>query len=287
MKSPLLVLDTHYLCHRAFHSTGELSWQGRATGVIFGFLNSISALKDEFQTDRIVFCFEHSHLHRRDIYPDYKYKRAKNRTEQEKKNYSALAIQISELRQRYLPKIGFKNIFCFRGMESDDIMAALAASYSSTQEVILVTSDADLWQCLGPNVSIFSPQKRKVYTEEWFHKTYQFTPSKWAVVKAIAGCDSDCVAGIKGVGEATALKFIRGELKKDSKAYRSIVSPEGKEIIRRNRMLVQLPYANCPTPNLLEDQITKKAWAEVCELLGMKSIRNRPPVTTGRIIPNG
>jgi len=281
-----LVLDVHYLCHRAFHSTQSLSFKDRPTGVVFGFLKSISALKDEFETDRIIFCFESRHLLRRDIYPSYKQKRnTTERTDEERVAYEGLALQISELRRRYLPRIGFKNIFSFRGYESDDVMAEIArSSYCEDdrkdEEIVLVTADNDMLQCLSSNVRMYSPQKRKLMTDVWFQKHYGIKPSQWAMVKAIAGCSSDEVEGIKGVGELTALKYVRRELPTASVAYQAITSPKGKEIVRRNRTLVELPYKGCPTPDLIEDEVDRGGWREVCGMLGMRSIASHPPIAT-------
>ena len=271
-------MDSHFLCHRAFHSVKGLSHKGIKTGVVFGFLKSISFFKDLFQTDRVAFCFEHPHLYRRDVFPSYKHKRGKDKTPSEVKAYQELAIQISELRQRYLPTIGFKNIFCFRGMEADDIMAAIALGASLDEEVILITSDMDLLQCLRPNVSIYSPHVHKQLTWEWFLSTYSFPPSKWAIVKAIAGCHGDQVPGVGGVGEKTAVRWLRGELKLDSKAAQIINSGPGRAVVRRNRALVQLPYKGCQLPKLQDDAITKKAWIETCSLLGMRSLAGSLPL---------
>jgi len=276
-----LVIDVHYLCHRAFHVAKDLSWKGRPTGVIFGFLKSITWLKDELQTDRIAFCFEHPKNYRKDVYPPYKARRhGHERTSEEKASHSQLVIQICELRQRYLPQIGFKNIFCYHGMESDDSLAAIAKGCPLDEEVILVTGDSDLFQCIRSNVSIYSPQKRMLLTESWFRSKYGIPPTKWAVVKAIAGCATDEIAGIKGVGEVSALKYVRGTLPEHTKQYQAITSAEGKAIVRRNRALVELPYEGCPVPMLQEDQVSLDGWKEVCSLLGMRTIAGRPPVAT-------
>lgn len=278
-----LILDVHYLCHRAFHTTQGLSHKDIPTGVIFGFLKSITALKDEFNTDRIAFCFEHPTLYRRDVYPPYKRKRhTTERTEEEVEAYHVLAVQIAELRRRYLPKIGFKNIFRYRGMESDDIMAEIARSSECDEEVILVTADQDMFQCLMSNVTMYSPTNRQLMTQEKFSSQYGIPPQKWAMVKAIAGCTSDEVAGIPGVGEKTAIKYINRQLSHESKAYQAITSREGKEIVRRNRPLVELPYKDCPTPRLVEDEVSVEGWKEVCEVLGMRSIAAAPPIATRR-----
>lgn len=275
-----LVLDVSYLCHRAFHVNKGLSWKGISTGVVFGFLKSVTFLKDEFQTDRVAFCFEHPHLFRRDLYPSYKRKRsAQERTEEEKESYHVLSIQISELRRRYLPRIGFKNIFCHYGMESDDIMASIALNCPEDEEVILVTADSDLLQCLRSNVSIYSPQKRKILIEAWFLSQYGIPARKWALVKAIAGCPTDEVRGVKGVGEITALKYLTDRLP-DGVQRRAILSAEGRAIVRRNQLLVKLPHPNCPVSRLVDDQVDRGGWREVCGLLGMRSIAGHPPVAT-------
>jgi len=278
-----LVIDVSYLCHRAFHTTQGLSWKEKPTGVVFGFLKSIGFFKDEFQTDHIAFCFEHPHLFRKEIFEGYKAKRhAANRDEAEIKSIRGLQIQISELRQRYLPMIGFKNIFCCRGMESDDLIASIAKNLPKNEEAILITADHDLYQCLRPNVAIYSPQARKRITKANFMRTYGIRPSQWAVMKAIAGCHGDEVPGVGGVGEKTALKYLRGELDPKCKAFQIITSKAGKERVRLNRRLVQLPYEGCPSPQLIEDSIDPKGWREVCGTLGMRSIAGVVPVATHR-----
>ncbi len=272
VKSPLLVLDCHYLAHRAFHTTGRLSFDGKPTGVAFGFFRSVAVLRDEFQTDRIAFCFEHPHLFRRDIYPAYKCRRRnKKRTVQEAKALAGLALQISELRKNHLPWIGFKNIFQSYGMESDDLMAAVAFDpLRRSEQVILVTGDSDLYQCLREGVIIYSPQKKKILTEKWFIDKYGVLPKEWAKVKAITGCPTDEVEGIKGVGEVTALRFLRDELEESSKVVRTIRA--NLSIVHRNKALVKLPYENCPTPVIQTDEVSEKAWRDVVVGMGMKSI---------------
>lgn len=263
---------------------GHLEYQGVKTGVIFQFLKTIGQLKDEFQTDRIAFCFEHPHLFRRDFYPDYKKRRnARVMTEEENAARTELNQQISELRTVYLPRIGFKNIFCDNGYESDDLMAALAKSVSPHDEMILVTADSDMYQVLAPNVMIYSPQKQKLLTCEWFVKRYKIFPRQWAVVKAICGCISDEVPGIKGIGEITALSYLQGHIKEGTSAHNSITSPEGKKIVRRNRALVELPFKGCPIPKLVEDKLDVKGWQETCAKLGMKSLAGKPPIATRKL----
>lgn len=278
MSQPLLVIDVSYMCHRAFHTTRSLSHKGIKTGVTFGFLKSIGILKDEFQTDRVVFCFDHFDSLRRKLYPDYKKRRRVERTNEELAAYQELNTQITLLRKQYLPKIGFKNIFWYSGYESDDIMAAIAKNEPS--EVILITADSDLLQCLSETVSIYSPAAQKLHTWPSFYAKYGIVPTQWAMVKAIAGCKSDEVEGIKGVGEIGAVKFIKWKLPAKTKQYQAIMSRAGKAIVRRNRDLVQLPFKGCPVPKIVEDEIDAEGWRQVCGELGMRSLSGKLPVAT-------
>lgn len=287
--TPILVLDAHYLCHRAFHTTHGLSWKEKPTGVLFGFLSSLGHLKDDFQTDRIVFCFEHKHLKRRDIFPAYKERRIahQQRPEEEVRALGEFAVQILELQHRYLPKIGFKNVVAYDGYESDDTMAAIAKHYSVDNDVVIVTADLDLLQCLDERVSIYSPQKRKLLTKSWFYHEYKIEPWQWAMVKAIGGCSGDGVPGIKGIGEKTALKYVQGALALKSKAYAAIASEQGAEVVLRNRKLVELPFDGCPTPKIVDDDITNAKWQEVTAELGFASLAGKPPLSSRRLLSYG
>lgn len=275
MKNPLLVLDAHYLCHRAFHSQRGLSWEGVPTGVIFGFLKGIIHLKELFLTDRVAFCFEGSRLLRKMEFKEYKARRSAGVGEDPDKVAARkeMHIQITKLREKFLYECGFRNVFFDHGYESDDIMAQLSRR---DDDVILVTSDADLFQCLRPNVAMWDPNKQKLFTARWFEEEYKIKPRQWAVVKAIAGCATDGVPGIHGIGEVTALKWIRGELAEDSRQHKMII--DGGHIVRRNRRLVELPYLGTPDPKLHQDEITVKGWNEVCKQLGFRSLMNRPPI---------
>lgn len=276
MSKTLLVLDVHYLCYRAFYSTGGLAYGGKPTGVIYGFLKTVAQLKDEFQTDNVAFCFEHPTLHRRKDFPEYKLKRHLNKKPEEIAAHRKLAEQIKLLREKYLHQIGFNNVFCQPGYESDDLMAAIAQNTPDGHETILITADSDLLQCIAQNVCVYSPHTRKLWTWEGFVSNYGIRPSQWAVVKAIGGCNSDGVPGVERIGEATALKYVQKALSETSAAFKRI--RDNWKVVQFNRRLVQLPYQHCITPTLQEDNITKAGWRVVCEELGFKSMIGHPPV---------
>ena len=72
-----ILLDCPYLCHRMKHTMGDLSFKGAATGIIYGFLKSLSGFQDLFRTSNFVFCWDSKTSKRKEIYPEYKANRDK------------------------------------------------------------------------------------------------------------------------------------------------------------------------------------------------------------------
>jgi 5'-3' exonuclease len=93
-------------------------------------------------------------------------------------------------------------------------------------------------------------------------------------VKALAGCPGDNVIGVHGVGEKTAVKFLGGHLKEDTKAWRAILG--ATELWRRNLDLVRLPFPGVGKFDLVDEGIKPSDWEPVLvDRLGMKSMRRR------------
>jgi 5'-3' exonuclease len=261
------------------HSTGGLSYDGSATGVIYGFLKSLSGFQDLFNTSNFIFCWDSRTSKRLELYPEYKANRHKNEyTTDEIEFYRAFKKQMKLLRTTYLPTIGFRNVFVQRGYESDDVIARICLhSIVNDNEAVIISSDKDLYQCLEHNVSYYNPKTGKILTMQSFKKQYGIDSQLWGMVKATAGCTTDNVKGIQGVGEKRAIDFLLGRLNPDSKAYKAITSPEGNKICDFNQELVILPMKGTNFFKLKRDNLSEQGWKQVTKLLGMQSIRDRMP----------
>jgi DNA polymerase-1 len=276
MNCPYLVLDCDYLCHRAKHIFGDLSDKVSATGVIYGFLRDLLSLRERFFSNRFIFCWDCGLSGRKFFWPKYKENRKhKQRTEQEKEFELAFREQMYLLRDEYLPTIGFRNIFFQDECESDDLIATTCYNLSECAEeaIVIVSSDQDLYQCLRTNVCLFDPRTKKIMTEDIFRKKYGIGPKQWVLVKAIAGCHSDNIPGIPGIGEKRALQYLRGNLSAKSKVYNTIQN--GWKVVLRNQPLIQLPMPGTKTMQIRADHVTQEGWNKVTKKLGMKSIRYR------------
>lgn len=268
MKTTWLLLDVNYLCYRSLFSTGGLSHKGEGTGVVFGVLRDIKNLQDLHNTDHIAFCFDYGVSFRKNIYPGYKNRKDKLEPHV-RKDFNR---QVRKLRTEYLEEVGFKNVLYAEGYEADDIIAAVVEEYQQTDvEFIVVSADKDLYQLLTfPNVSIWHPTKDKMVTAVSFTQQWGIPPDLWVHVKAIAGCSTDTIPGVEGVGEKTAAKYVGGlPLGKATRLKIKGMKP----IWKRNLSLVKLPYPGTPVYELEADKVSNKAWRALTDRLGMTTLR--------------
>jgi 5'-3' exonuclease len=273
-----VTLDCNYLAYRAWFTTGSLSFGDISTGVLYGFLREVVSLQDRFQPRCFIFCFDYGSPIRKEIYPAYKSNRHQNLSEEDVESYKLLRKQIKELRREHLPNLGYSNILYQKGYEADDCIAkVIHDNVRRNINHIIVSADHDLYQLLGPTVSLYNPHRKTITTDRSFSEEYGVSPSQWVDVKAIAGCSSDTIQGIKGVGEKTAAKFIAGKLKGDSVAFKKIV--EGNGIWRANLPLVKLPYEGLQDFQLCENEkVGAVDWEIMVERLGMKTLAKKLPL---------
>jgi len=267
----LLIIDSPALCHRAKFAMQkvELSHEEMKTEIIFNFLNQIMSLAKRFETNQFVFCWDSRKSFRRDLYPAYKWKRKEDKT-QEEKDFAVLAYeQFHRLRREVLPALGFKNNFIQTGLEADDIIASIVFSKYKPKPII-ISRDNDLYQLLL-YCDMFDFQTLKMMTDASFTKKYNCLSSLWNLTKAIAGCNSDNVTGIKGVGEKTAIKYINHALASNYKTFKAIESEEGQKIIERNKVLVYLPFKGTKKFPIQKDKLYAKDFYDTFESLGFKS----------------
>jgi len=141
------------------------------------------------------------------------------------------------------------------GYEADDIIAAYACAVRDTGgEAVIVSSDKDLMQLVGPKVSMLDTMKNvKIGAEQVFEK-FGVTPDKVVDVQALCGDSVDNVPGAPGIGVKTASALITeygdletllaraSEIKQDKRRQTLI---DFADQIRLSRQLVQL---DCETP---------------------------------------
>lgn len=286
-KSPWLILDVSALCYRNFYVMGKLTHGDIGTGAVYGLLRDVVSFQDTFDTNRIVFCFDRGRTLRIREFPDYKKHRRQPVTNEEEQSLRIeLRKQIHKLRREYLLEIGYRNVLSQYGYEADDIIASVCNTIiARKEEGIIIGRDKDLYQLISHRISMFDPQSHKMLTLQSFKKEYGIPPLRWVEVKCMAGCGTDGIPGIKGVGEKTAIRFLRGDLPATAKGYQSIV--KGNAVWERNRSLIELPYQGCASFELQEDEITEKSWRRFAKRFGMRSIMHQGPFSSREVRRKG
>lgn len=272
MSSPWLVIDGDYIAHRAFYTTGGLEYGGNPTGVVYGFLMAVKNLTQQFQTVNVAFAFDGGKSLRRQACPTYKESRRELSLDKQEQRRQ-LKQQIRQIREEVLPDSGYRNVFIQVGYEGDDVIAVLAKELLTRDKVVIVSADRDLYQLLeGDRVVQYNPRSKVTYTERDLAKEfYGLAPQQWHVVKAIAGCDGDDVKGIKSVGEGTAAKYLRGQLKESHKTYK-LIEENIDGLVKGNLPLVKLPWPGCGPFKLRTDKVTASRQRAVADAFGIKTM---------------
>lgn len=257
----MILLDCNALCYQAhFTMNGLTKSDGTPTGIVYGFWLQVKNIVVNCNDPYLVFCWDSDKSFRMSLYPEYKANRNKKR-EDDPAIFEAF-YQFEELYEKIIPQLGFQNNFRYDGFEADDIIASICNDCRKGSEPITIASnDQDLYQLLWGNVKMYKPSKGIFYTQNSFQNEFGITPPMWVYVKAIAGCHTDNVQGIQGVGEKTVIKYLKDQ---SGKKYPKIDNKESKKIIKRNWPLVCLPFEGTPHIKLNYPKMDYQKWKEFC-----------------------
>jgi DNA polymerase-1 len=203
----LLLLDGHSLAYRAFFALPVENFStstGQPTNAVYGFTSMlINVLRDERPT-HIVVAFDVSRRSfRTEQYAEYKAHRLETPTDF-KGQVSLVQEVLAALRVPVVVKDGY---------EADDVLATLARQgREAGMQVLICSGDRDAFQLVTDQVTVLYP-KRGVsemarMDPEAVLARYGVGPGQYRGIAAMVGETSDNLAGVPGVGEKTAAKWI-------------------------------------------------------------------------------
>lgn len=196
------IIDAHGFLHRNYHALPKLrTSKGEEAGALYGFVNwLIRFLKDKKPRYAAV-CFDSKGpTFRHELYPEYKANRPKADEE--------LVSQLKTARD-LVSAMGLKTA-ALPGAEADDLMATLAAlGKKAGKDVVIVTSDKDIYQAAGGGVKIWSGAAKEEYkAEEACLSKFNVPCAYMRDYLSIVGDASDNVPGADGIGPKTAAELI-------------------------------------------------------------------------------
>ena len=204
----LMVIDGNSLVNRAFYGVRPLSAaDGTPTNAVYGFLNMLFKLREDYAPDEICVCFDlKAKTFRHKAYAGYKAQR--------KPMPEELAAQMPLVKEA-LDGLGIRRMEV-EGFEADDLLGTL--SHLCAQQggsTTIVTGDRDSLQYITGTSRVALVTTRmgqtstELYDEVKFAEKYcGLTPEKIVDLKAIMGDASDNIPGVKGIGEKGALDLI-------------------------------------------------------------------------------
>ena len=206
-QAPTLIIDAPHLCYMSMSYYPYLLKENETPiNVIMAVLQWMIIFQTRLKTNRIIWCWDSRISFRKRQFAYYK---SRKKSPDMLETYKQVYTQMDLLRTDILPGMGFENNFRQRGLEADDLIAQACKQVVGPK--IILSSDHDMYQLLSNMTYVYDLRKSNVVTEKSFSEEYGISPKKWAIMKAIAGCTSDTVPGIVGVGEKSVLKYLRGE----------------------------------------------------------------------------
>lgn len=195
-----VILDGYNLAVRCATAPGLCTLhdgKNRPTGAIVGTLNTLGVWRKRHPTAQLWVVWDGSSQRRRKMDPGYKASRGTPKP----------FFEIEQLKE-ILPLIGVKQAWN-PTEEADDVMATLVRGECKDQGTVVVTTDRDMLQLVGPGVQVVCPSgKDKVYTPETVEAEYGVPVSRLIELRALVGDRSDEIPGVPGLGLKTALKVL-------------------------------------------------------------------------------
>jgi len=226
----LTIIDTFGFFFRNFYALPNLrNKDGFPTGLITGFANFIYTLREEHETDYILFALDaKGENFRHEIDPNYK----ANRSPAPEDLKTQLPVAIS-----WIEKMGFKS-FLQEGFEADDVIAA-ATKFAKAHDikVRIVSHDKDLYQLIEDGkVVIYDPIKRQEIDRQKCFEKFGVYPERVGDYLAIVGDAADNIPGVKGIGAKGAKKLIDefGDVQSIYENIENVANPRAKKLLEES-----------------------------------------------------
>jgi DNA polymerase-1 len=218
MSTPrLFLVDGNSVLYRSYYAIQKLSNSaGFPTNAIYGFINTLNKIIEEEKAEYLGLVFDTG-------LPTVRHQAYKEYKAQRKPMPEDLVVQVPVLK-KIIQALRLP-LFEYADYEADDVLATLSRKAAAQGiPVIIVTTDKDMLQVLGPLVAIFNPAKEIYIVDENINPDFLVSlkhrevktvkeffgvgAHQVAEVLALQGDVSDNIPGVPGVGEKTARQLL-------------------------------------------------------------------------------
>ncbi len=196
------VIDLFSRIYQLFHALPEMtSPDGTPVSAVFGFTRDLLDILDKKRPDYLLVASDAAGpTFRHNLFPDYKGTRAEMPAD--------LVPQIPLVRH-LLELVG---VPCLElpGYEADDILATIAhQAVEAGGDCVLVTSDKDARQLLGPQVQLFNLRNNMMLSAAELQTDWGIRPDQVVDYLALVGDAVDNVPGVPGIGPKIASSLLQ------------------------------------------------------------------------------
>src|ERR1039457_2822151 len=197
----LLLVDGSSFLYRAFHAMPDLrNHHGEPTGAIYGVLNMLRKLRNDYPADYSACVFDaKGKTFRDDWYPEYKAHRPAMPSD--------LVQQIEPLHE-VVAAVGW-NILMVDGVEADDVIGTLAQQAGNDGvRCVISTGDKDLAQLVNERVTLINTMSNETLDIAGVNAKFGVPPERTVDYLTLIGDTVDNVPGITKCGPITAVKWL-------------------------------------------------------------------------------
>lgn len=205
----LYLIDAYAMIFRGYYAlirNPRLTSKGLDTSAIFGFSNSLIELIRREKPSHLAVVFDIGKENVRTAdYTEYK----ANRSETPEAIQIAIPYIHRILEAMHIPVLGVE------GYEADDVIGTIACKAEKAgYNVFMVTPDKDFAQLVTENIKIYKPGNKgsdvEILGVEEVKQKYGIEDPKQVIdFLAMMGDAVDNIPGLDGVGEKTAMKFLK------------------------------------------------------------------------------
>jgi DNA polymerase I len=197
----LYLIDGSAYIYRAYFALPPLNnSKGFQTNAVYGFTTMLLKVMREHRPAGLAVVFDEKG-------PTQRHEEFKGYKAQRPAMQDAMSAQVPYI-HRVVEALAIPAIR-LAGHEADDIIGTLAQKAERAgYDVVIVTSDKDMFQLLKPHVRIYDPVKDKWFGEQECLERFGVEPARVIEIMGLMGDTVDNIPGVKGIGEKTAAKLI-------------------------------------------------------------------------------
>jgi DNA polymerase I len=219
----LILVDGKNAAKAAFHVNGKLKTRdGLQTGLAINLLAQIRKMMVDRSegVEQVTFLWEGERCWRHDFFPEYKSNRNNREYPDLKPGEPDWRQQVSLL-EAVLATLPIRQC-TGTNLEADDLAYILKNPNGRT---VLISNDFDWLQLVDHETWVYQSRPKIMVTPQNLTEITGYnSPAEIIEMFSICGDSGDFIPGVRGVGEKTALKYLRGGLGSHLATFKNIKS---------------------------------------------------------------